>query len=139
MTGEALYHAWCGSSVTDRARYWDLMNPADKESWEELARDLTPRQEESARGSVAVKALETIATFDGGRAGDIATEVLKSLGIWSEEATGGDGELWLAFYHDFSDLAVFTDELEARRYADDGGGMMVVSKVRAGAGLRGQV
>ena len=37
MTGEQLYHQWCGSSTTDTARYWHVMNPADQRRWERLA------------------------------------------------------------------------------------------------------
>lgn len=32
---------------------------------------------------------------------------------------------WVAFFSDWSGAAVFDDELEARRYADDNGGMNV--------------
>lgn len=35
--GRALYHEWCGSSTSDRARYFDSMNRADKENWMRLA------------------------------------------------------------------------------------------------------
>lgn len=37
MTGRELYMMWCGSAVSDRFRYWDLMNPADRRAWEDLA------------------------------------------------------------------------------------------------------
>jgi hypothetical protein len=39
-SGRALYHRWCGSDTSDEARYYDLMNPADKEQWEALGREL---------------------------------------------------------------------------------------------------
>lgn len=37
MTGRDLYHRWCGSSTSDAARYFDLMNPADRDRWDQLA------------------------------------------------------------------------------------------------------
>jgi hypothetical protein len=40
-TGQQLYQDWCGSAVSDRARYWELMNPADKRAWDELAARVT--------------------------------------------------------------------------------------------------
>lgn len=43
---------------------------------------------------------------------------------------------WVAFYHDWSGMAVFTDELEARRYAMDGGRSMNVMFVSPGEDLR---
>jgi hypothetical protein len=39
-SGRALYHRWCGSETTDEARYYDLMNPAERDRWEALGREL---------------------------------------------------------------------------------------------------
>jgi hypothetical protein len=38
--GERLYQRWCGSRRTDRARYYRMMNPAEKAAWEDVAADL---------------------------------------------------------------------------------------------------
>ena len=38
--GEALYRQWCGSEISDRARYFTRMNPADKRAWERLASEV---------------------------------------------------------------------------------------------------
>lgn len=35
--GQLLYEKWCGSSESDRARYFMLMSPGDREAWERLA------------------------------------------------------------------------------------------------------
>lgn len=42
--------------------------------------------------------------------------------------------VWIAFYWDFSALAIFDDELEARRHADEGG--MEVRNVPFGKDVR---
>jgi hypothetical protein len=49
--GRRLYWRWCGDpeGQTDRARYFDSMNPADKEAWARLAVEVKT----AARGSVA--------------------------------------------------------------------------------------
>jgi len=39
-TGRQLYHRWCGSSESDKALYFDAMNPAERRAWERLAREL---------------------------------------------------------------------------------------------------
>lgn len=38
--GRALYHRWVGSSTSDAALYFDLMNPAHKADWDRLAREI---------------------------------------------------------------------------------------------------
>lgn len=37
MTGRHLYELWCESLTSDRARYYNSMNPAEKEAWDRLA------------------------------------------------------------------------------------------------------
>jgi hypothetical protein len=37
MNGQDMYFLWCNSVETDQARYWDLMNPAEKLQWARLA------------------------------------------------------------------------------------------------------
>lgn len=44
--GRALYEKWCGSSTTDRALYFDAMNPGSKEAWERLATEVIVREPE---------------------------------------------------------------------------------------------
>jgi hypothetical protein len=41
--GRTLYHLWCGSSTTDRALYFDSMNPGDKDHWCDLADEVDRR------------------------------------------------------------------------------------------------
>ena len=37
--GQHLYCQWVGSTLSDEAHYWRLMNPAGKRAWERLARE----------------------------------------------------------------------------------------------------
>lgn len=47
MTGEELYRDWLGDpeGVTDAARYYPMMNPAQKAQWERLAAKVTVYRE----------------------------------------------------------------------------------------------
>lgn len=44
--GERLYWRWCGSRTSDRARYFRMMNPAERRAWEDLAADLVEQDAE---------------------------------------------------------------------------------------------
>jgi hypothetical protein len=49
--GRRLYHRWCGDpdAVTDRARYYDLMNRADSAAWARLAMEIEAEAEAKVR------------------------------------------------------------------------------------------
>lgn len=57
--GQQLYVQWCGSPASDRARYWAMMNPADKEAWERLAVVVAGDQGALARLMAQSEALKT--------------------------------------------------------------------------------
>lgn len=42
--GQLLYEQWCGSSTTDRAHYFTMMNRAQQADWERLAREVGPAE-----------------------------------------------------------------------------------------------
>jgi hypothetical protein len=69
--GHLLYLRWCGSETSDRARYWGLMNPADRLAWERIGEDM--RHIDAERGAAVrrVRALRNhlmiiIYTWTGG-------------------------------------------------------------------------
>lgn len=45
--GQLLYERWCGSRRSDRARYWQQMNPAERSAWENLAEDMVEQSGEA--------------------------------------------------------------------------------------------